>query len=515
MINRLTRASSVFAGLALAACGGGGSGAPGGGEPVAGIDGTGIGTGAPVVAAGTVTGFGSVFVNGVRFETSNSSFVIDGEIGTEDDLDVGDVVVVYGTLDDGSETSGTATEIIFDDIVEGSIEAGSIDLVSGVVLVLGQTVVVNADTSFDDSIQPPSLEGLNDGDIIEVSGFRASDGTIQATRIEPKLAGLEFELTGVVANLDAGAFSFDINGISVDYSGALIEDFAGGQIAEGDLVEVKSSGLGGSGELIATRVEFKGDDVGGEDGDRVEIEGLITRFGGTDDFDVAGLPVTTTADTLFEGGVAADLGLDLKVEVEGELDAFGVLVATEVDIRRTSDVRVAAVVDSVDSQSDAFVVLGITVNTDDVTRIEDKSSLELEPFSVDDLVPGDYVEVRGVELPVGSREILASLVERRDLDTDTELRGVVTVETGAELEILGVMISTSGATVFRDDNDVPISATEFFDQIAVGAAYRSLARKSVTFRLVLTSWRSRTSRQMAHGPVYVVSSAQRRMPGDQ
>jgi hypothetical protein len=432
--------------LVLAACGGGGSSAPGGGEPVAGIDGTGIGT---VVAVGTVTGFGSVFVNGVRFETTSASFVIDGAAGTEDDLDVGDVVVVRGTLDDGSETSGTASEIVFDDLVEGPIEAGSIDLVTGVVVVLGQTVVVSPDTSFDDSIQPSSLEGLADGDIIEVSGFRASDGTIQATRIEPKLAGLEFELTGVVENLDAAGFSFDINGISVDFSGALIEDFVGGQVTVGDLVEVKSSGLGDSGELVATRVEFKGDDVGGDD--------------------VAGLPVTTTAQTVFEGGVAADLGLDLKVEVEGELDASGVLVATEVEIRRTSAVRVVAVVDSVDSANNAFVVLGITVNIDDVTRIEDKSSLEVEPFSVDDLMLGDYVEVRGAELPAGSGEIVASLVEREDLDTRIELRGFVTVESANALEILGVTISTSAATEYRDENEVAISASGFFDRIAVGS----------------------------------------------
>lgn len=472
MTSRFARASSVFAGLVLAACGGGGGGGASGGDSggqSAGIDGTGIGSGRTVVAAGTVTGFGSVFVNGVRFETSSANFVIDGDIGTEDDLDVGDVVVVRGTFDDDSEISGTASEIVFDDLVEGPIEAGSIDLVSGVFVVLGQTVVVSADTSFDDSIQLRSLEGLSDGDVIEVSGFRGSDGTIQATRIELKLAGQEFELTGIVVNLDAAAFTFDINGISVDYSGALIEDFAGGQVGEGDLVEVKSSGLGGNDELIATRVEFKGDDVGGEDGDRVEIEGLITRFAGTDDFDVAGFPVTATAETVFEGGIAADLGLDLKVEVEGELDAFGVLVATDVEIRRNSAVRVVAVVDSVDSANDAFVVLGITVNTDDVTRIEDKSSLEAEPFSVDDLLTGDYVEVRGVELPAGSGGIVASLVERDDLDTETELRGVVTVETGTTLEILGVTVSTSGSTEYRDENEVAISANEFFGQIAVGS----------------------------------------------
>ena len=53
--------------LAVAACGGGGV------APVI----TGIG-GSGFIATGTVTGFGSVFVNGVEFETSGSVFDIDG-----------------------------------------------------------------------------------------------------------------------------------------------------------------------------------------------------------------------------------------------------------------------------------------------------------------------------------------------------------------------------------------------------------------------------------------------------
>jgi hypothetical protein len=459
--------------MLLAACGGGGGGgstaSPATGGATAGIDGTGVGSGTTVVSVGTVTGFGSVFVNGVRFETSDASFVIDGDAGTQDDLDVGDVVVVRGTLDDGSDTSGTASEIVFDDLVEGPIAAGSIDLVAESFVVLGQTVFVSGDTSFDDSIQTRSLAGLADGDIVEVSGFRGSDSTIRATRIEPKPAGQVFELTGVVTNLDAVGFSFDINALSVDYGSALIQDFPGGQLSDNDLVEVRGSALGAGGELVATSVEYKSDELVADDGDRVEIEGLITRFAGADDFDVAGLPVTTTSQTVFEGGAGSDLGLDLKVEVEGELDSTGVLVATEVEIRLGTDVRAIATVDSVDAAADTFVVLGITVNTDAVTRIEDKSSQELEPFSVDDLVVGDYVEVRGGEFPAGSGEILARLVERDDLDARAELRGFVTVESATTLEVLGVTISTSGMTEYRDEAEAPISATEFFDRVAVGS----------------------------------------------
>jgi hypothetical protein len=464
-IPRLTIAALV--GTLLVACGGGG-----GTPQVAGIDGTGI-TGGETIAIGTVTGFGSVFVNGVRYDTASANFTIDGNPGTQDDLSVGDIVIVRGRLSGSSSTSGTADAIVFDDVVEGPIEAGSIDLLANRFVALGQTVAVTADTSFDDSIQPATLAGLSDGDIVEVSGFRASNGFVQATRIELKPAGQLFEVTGVVSNLDGVAFSFDIEALSVDYSGSLLEDFPAGIVTEGDLVEVKGSVFNPGGALIATRVELKSDDLAGNDGDRVELEGFITRFVDTSDFDVAGAQVTTTAQTIYEGGVAGDLGLDVKVEVEGNLNASGVLVASKVDIRRARAVRAVAVIDAVDAATDSFEILGITVNSDVLTRIEDKSSQDVQPFFVDDLVAGDYVEVRGAELPAGSGEILAALIEREDLDSETELQGFVTADNGSLLTILGVTISTSGSTQYRDENDAPITMNEFFTRVVVGSLVKA------------------------------------------
>ena len=45
-----------------------------------------------VISSGAITGFGSVFVNGVRFETSSAAFMINGKPGTQADLRVGHVV---------------------------------------------------------------------------------------------------------------------------------------------------------------------------------------------------------------------------------------------------------------------------------------------------------------------------------------------------------------------------------------------------------------------------------------
>jgi hypothetical protein len=178
--------------VGLAACGGGGSSnsAP---QPAA--------QSVPVVSSGAITGFGSVFVNGVRFETSSAAFTINGKPGTQGDQRVGHVVTVHGHRDDNGNS--TADRIDFDDLVQGPVD--TVDAAAGTLVVMGQTVLIDADTSFDDNIPGSSLAGLNAGDIVEVSGMRRADGDIQATRIEAKPAGRLFEDTGITSNVDTAA----------------------------------------------------------------------------------------------------------------------------------------------------------------------------------------------------------------------------------------------------------------------------------------------------------------------
>lgn len=452
----------------LSACGGGG----GGSETTAGIDRTGTpttpDTPSATISVGVIAGFGSVHVNGVHFETSSAEFSIDGETGSQEDLSIGDVVLVRGEIDSSDSTQGTATSVVFDDNVEGPIEPGSIDLVNQTLVVLGQTVRVTADTSFDDTIQPPALEALSDNDIVEVSGFVTSDGSIRATRIEPMVDGGIWEVTGPVSNHDDVARTFNINALVVDYSSVtMLQDFPAGAIGNGNPVEVKGAELGMADELVAISVEYKGDDISGNEDDHVEIEGFITRFDSDADFDVSGVAVVTDDSSVFEGGAAGDLALDIKIEVEGRLSAEGVIVADKIDIRRSNAFRVVALVDSVDAAAGSLAVLGITVTVDALTRIEDKSDLRVEPFSLTGLFADDYVEVRGFEFPAGTNQLAAGILERNDYEPGadkTELRGFVQEVNRPSLTILGVTVNTDTA-LFRDENENPIDADEFFTRL--------------------------------------------------
>lgn len=448
MKNRLICIAAVT--TQLVACGGGGT-------TVAGIDARGTPARVSIVSKGTITGFGSIVVNGVRYDTDGATIEVDGEPGTESDLKVGQVVVVQGTIEeDGS--AAAATSVAFDDLVEGPVTA--INNAMNTLTVLGQSVIVDADTSFDDSISPPSIDGIFVNDIVEVSGFFLADGRISATRIEKELPGGEFEVTGVVSGLTATTFR--INNLIVDFGRAQLDNFPNGTPENGQLVEAKgNSPLGGNGELVATRVEFKSGDLPAADGDRAEVEGFITRFVSATDFDVEGVSVTTDASTTFVNGTGADLALNRKVEVEGVVNASGVLVASKIEIKLANFIRIEGQVD--DRSGNQISIFGVPINTNDLTRFEDKSAQNLDSFGIDDIVVGDYLETRGYEDASG---VVATLVEREDFDGEVALRGFVGEVTQPTFTILGVTIETDAGTQYRNVNDQPIAASDFFQNAA-------------------------------------------------
>jgi Domain of unknown function (DUF5666) len=452
----LTKALFVAAAaLSLAACSGGGSSSDDAPQSAA--------QSVPVISSGIVTGFGSVFVNGVRFETSSATFTINGKPGTQADLRVGHIVTVHGHRDGAGHS--TADRIDFDDLVKGPVD--SVDAAAGTLVVMGQTVLTDADTSFDDNISGASLAGLNPGDIVEVSGMRRADGDIQATRIEAKPAGTVFEVTGIASAVDTAAHKLNVNALVVDYSAATVRDFPSGQPANGDLVEAKGSSVNASGELVASSIERKRDADDAGAGMQVEIEGLITRFVSATDFDVAGKPVTTNSSTRFENGSAADLALNAKVEAEGQIDANGVLVATKVQFKRQGTARIEARVDSVDVAANKLVVLGIDVTVNANTRVEDKGDQRVPMFNLGSIVAGDFVEVRGAELPADSNDVVASRLERRRAEDEVRLRGIVDTVSAPSFTILGVTIQTNARTDFENSSEGSMSADEFFTD-AVG-----------------------------------------------
>lgn len=433
----------------LTACGGGqssGAGADAVQTAGGGIGGTGI-------SFGSITKFGSIFVNGVEFSTAGATIVKDDAGIDEQQLRLGMTVEVRGSIDD--DVSGTAAEIRVEEAVRGPVESVG----PGTLVVLGQTVIVDDTTLFENNV--PNISSIHVGDLLEVHGLPRSAGTIGATFIVRTTPDATFVVRGFVASHDAAAQTFKVGALTVNYAGAAIDDLPtpSGSNWNGLFVEVKGSSCSASnpcGTLNASLVESEGLSVA--DADEAEVEGFVTAVASPTQFTVGNQTVVTNASTAFIGGVASDIGVGVKLEVEGRLVA-GVITATEISFR--DDVRLEADTASVDAGGGTITLTGlagVSVSTNAQTQfaggITDLSGIGA----------GDHLRISGRP---GSAPgaVIATEVELRSADNRVVLQGPPTDAVNPNITILGVVIDTTGVEL-RDVNDISISPTAFFSTLS-------------------------------------------------
>ena len=425
------------------------------------------------VSQGAVSSFGSVFVNGVRWDLSSATIEIDGVVASESDLRVGMVVRVEGDFAAGN-TDGTATRVTFEDVLEGPIEDSPVETVPGMIktfTILGQTVAVDAlETIFDDGATFASLAA---DDVLEVSGFSDGAGGVQASRVS--LRGTfpgndDVDLIATVSSLvvnpdDSGMF--DLGPIVVRFAQEIpFTDVTRATLRNGDRVKVEGALLSRT-EIDATEVELEDDGLGADDLERVELEGFATACPESMDFCVAGVPVDTSMATF--DPVTYEPMIGDRVEVEGPL-VLGTLEATRVESEdedpNQRNVRIEAAVTSIDNVARTLVVLGVSVAADGETVLEDNSLVEDENFRFTELMVGDFVEVRGID--DGGANVRALSIVREDAsegDADVRLEGPVTgfdMATPPTLEILGQSVPLNLETLYFDDLGASRTEEEFF-----------------------------------------------------
>lgn len=412
-----------------------------------------------IVTVGTISGFGSVISQGIEFNTDSVTVTMDGEPGILSDLRIGMVVSIRGTVNDETGAA-VASQINFSDDAEGVIT--NLDAPTNSFVVLGRTVLVDALTVFDNA----TFDTLALGNVVQVSGLWRSEERIQATHVErvanAYAAGMQMEVKGEISGLDIGTQHFNIGTQPCDYSAAMLELGDAG-LANGLYVEVTSTSALSNGDLVLDRIQARDRD---RDKDQLcdsdcdfELDGYVTLFVSPTEFEVDSSPVSTTAATVYENGTVDTLALDVKLAVDGTLDAAGVLIADRIVFHLPSLIEVEADVESIDATNGAVTVLGIVVTTNDFTLFRDHSDVEVLEFGLDDLAVGDRVEVRAY---LDSNTVVATRLERDNPDDSVTLRALVEATAQPSVTLLGVTVISDQDTVFQNVAQEIIDIDEFF-----------------------------------------------------
>ena len=390
--------AALLAAAALAACGGGGGG--GGGDSSA------VPTGAAAsdtVSQGAITGFGSIIVNGVRYDDSAAAVSDEDEDDnpsrSKDDLRLGMVVTVSGS---SGTSTGSASAVAYGSELKGPVQSiggstGTATVAGGsqTLVILGQTVVVGPRTVFD----PLSLAGgfgdIRPGNVLEVHGYLdAAANRLLATRINRESGASHYKITGTISSLNSGSRSFRIGSETFLY-GAIEQGRLRVEPANGLTVKVRLSvQQAATSTWTATRIKPAARKAL-ENNRRVEVEGLINAFTSTTRFSVNGMPVDASSARFPKG--PAGLALGARVEVKGSV-VNGTLIAIQVKVEDDADedneIELYGTVSALNTGARTFVVRGVTVSYPVTVRFERGSA--------SNLVNGARVEVKASSAPVGS-----------------------------------------------------------------------------------------------------------------
>jgi hypothetical protein len=420
------------------------------------------------VAAGPITGFGSVFVSGTEFETNGAVITVDGQTNAgEGQLKKGMIVLLNGTVSEdygtGQTVQRTAKTILYEDTIEGPVQSVAPDGLS--LVVLGQTVLINQSTIIDPTVPTPN--SLKQHDLVEVSGFVSGPGTVVATLIDRKIGAADYQVKGFITQHDERNKSLTIGSLTVDYGGADIDQMPNpsGNVWNGLLVDIHGAQVsqGGQGpngaQLIATRV--KPDSLGAENVPEAEIEGIVTLLISPSEFYIGNVHVQTTARTEFEDGSSTEIVPGTTVEVEGPI-VNGILVAEKVEFKDSVILESNVATLNISGNDSGTLTLtgfpGVTVVVSSKTKVEGENSLRR--FS--DINVSDHLKVRGH--PGLTNTVIATELVRASPSTAVVLQGPVDSTANPSLEILGVTVDTSSIldSRFKGTGNAPIGRGVFF-----------------------------------------------------
>jgi len=412
-------------------------------------------------SSGVVSGFGSVYVNGLRYVTENSSIIENGTESSEEALKVGMKVTIKANQ--SASNDPTAIEVKY--IADAIGEIKDIDLAASSLTILGQTYLITDASKFEGV----AFNELRENVPVELSAFENANGSFTVTYLTTRDDISEQQLIGTVSKLKKLEKTFFIGDLAVNYTNADVQ----GGLYDGSTVSIKSDiGLVGS-EFIA---------------DEVNVQGLVLVIGGT--LTVAGFVENTydinegkvieidgrnfllTDESEFGQGDEDDLRVGSQVNLiatvidsDEELPYYPI---TDIRVELGNDISLEGIVEATSDQS--FTMFGKVFTVDGYTQYEDDSEQALRNFNFTDIAIGDRLEVDafGVDGALISRNIEREETGAIEQDTH-EIEGVVD-DINIDLvsfSVKGIQILTNEQTDFEDAFVNSVNQADFLSALVL------------------------------------------------
>jgi len=270
-----------------------------------GIGGTGI--------LGTISGFGSIIVNGLELEYDRGTAVeTDGRPAALEELKIGQVVLGTARMK-GDKLYLDKLEM--QHAVTGPIE--SIDHDKGTLTVLGQAIRTNM---AGDKAAIDSFKTLTTGDMVSVSGLRQTDGTIIATRVDQHADDGRVVVRGSAQKVTSA--SITVGGLTVPLS----KETTIAPVKDGGRVFV--SGRMINGQFVADVIVGSAPLPFGDGVKDVSIEAYTPKSAPGTAMTIEG--ITINGASLPNGTAAGD-----RVVITGEVSGTDRITATNIDKVRT------------------------------------------------------------------------------------------------------------------------------------------------------------------------------------
>ncbi|OUS28648.1 hypothetical protein A9Q99_11585 [Gammaproteobacteria bacterium 45_16_T64] len=444
-----------------------------------GIEGTGIIAGAEnqLITYGPITQFGSIYVNGAKYEIDDAAITFTNNIGNPE-LRLGMMVQVNTDWQQQDNGVFTAQSVLFDKQLEGPIASVTAMGDTLTLTVLGSTVIVDNNTSIHRVLSTPMVAGK----MVTVSGITNEKQQLLATYIsvhaQPFDDEQDIEFEATIQAIDHAEQRLTINGMSIDVSHTQWKHSTLDSIQVGDKVEVIGQYHGTTHSVTANRIRYKRHELDVSNGNRVDLDTFVTHYKSNNTFQLNGF-ASDASNAHFVVGNAEDLRNGTRIRAVGYINNKGTFAIRSIRIKEKSKSSLKAPVSSIDTTLGSMVVLGLEGKVSTDTLYNSTLEKHNKYISLRDIEVGSWVDIKG--RMVNDNFLIKSVSEIAPRN-NVVLKGPITKNTDNTFSIAGIRITHSALlsaqqmAAIRTGN-IALVKGAFFDSHSVHASEIKLMSK--------------------------------------